>query len=223
MTKMMLKMRNRYSPVLMHFARKHGEDLLLRIGLADAHYVLGGALGYDAALVGNYDIDLRLLVPDAGKSVEEVRREIDSVKDLLAARAKGDPTLMTKFIDEGGTNYIWHTKQIVKVPGIPGDPDVELTWNIQAASTYRSIAEMAARLPKEIIDRYVVAKWNAQQAGKDAYKALKGEWKAMINLLIDKGARKMDDKSLRELLASFVERYPQFLKSYLPSYLSAVP
>lgn len=212
MTKMMLKMRNRYSPVLMHFARKHGEDLLLRIGLADAHYVLGGALGYDAALVGNYDIDLRLLVPDAGKSVEEVRREIDSVKDLLAARAKGDPTFKTKFIDEGGTNYIWHTKQIVKVPGIPGDPDVELTWNIQAASTYRSIAEMAARLPKEIIDRYVVAKWNAQQAGKDAYKALKEEWKSLVNLLIDNGGREMNKESLRAFLAVCADRFPSFLK-----------
>ena len=198
--------------VIKTFAGMKGEMLVQACGIAGARYILGGALGYDAALVGNYDIDLRLLVPDAGKSVEEVRREIDSVKDLLAARAKGDPTFKTKFIDEGGTNYIWHTKQIVKVPGIPGDPDVELTWNIQAESTYKSIAEMAARLPKEVIDRYVVAKWNAQQAGKDAYKALKGEWKSMINLLIDKGARAMDDKSLRELLDSITGQYPEFLK-----------
>lgn len=223
MQTMAMKYRNPGTPLLRQYASEQGDALVQACGIAGVRYILGGALGYDAALVGNYDIDLRLLVPDAGKSVEEVRREIDSVKDLLAARAKGDPTFKVKFIDEGGTNYIWHTKQIVKVPGIPGDPDVELTWNIQAASTYKSIAEMAARLPKEVIDRYVVAKWNAQQAGKDAYKALKGEWKAMINLLIDKGARKMDDKSLRELLASFVERYPQFLKSYLSSYLSAVP
>ena len=197
---------------LKQFAHNMADDLLSGIVIPYARYVLGGALGYDAALVGNYDIDLRLLVPDAGKSVEEVRREIDSVKDLLAARAKGDPTFKVKFIDEGGTNYIWHTKQIVKVPGIPGNPDVELTWNIQAESTYKSIAEMAARLPKEVIDRYVVAKWNAQQSGKDAYKALKGEWKAMINLLIDKGARDMDDKSLRELLCSIAGLYPEFLR-----------
>ena len=156
-------------------------------------------------------VDLRLQVPDAGKSQEEVRREIDSVKDLLAERAKGDPTFKTKFIDEGRTNYIWHTKQIVKVPGIPGNPDVELTRNIQAESTYRSIAEMAARLPKEVIDRYVVAKWNAQQDGKEAYKALKGEWKSMINLLIDRGARDMDDKMLVKLLASIANLYPKFL------------
>jgi len=203
---------NPYADVLKVYAFEYADALVLSCDIPSARYVLGGALGYDAALVGNYDIDLRLLVPDAGKSVEEVRREIDSVKDLLAARAKGDPTFKTKFIDEGGTNYIWHTKQIVKVPGIPGDPDVELTWNIQAESTYRSIAEMAARLPKDVIDRYVVAKWNAQQAGKDAYKALKNEWKSMINLLIDKGARTMDDKSLRELLDSMAGQYQGFLK-----------
>ena len=204
---------NPYMGRLKTFAHEQGTLFLgLCNDIRGTRYVLGGALGYDAALAGNYDIDLRLLVPDAGRSVEEVRREIDSVKDLLAARAKGDPTFKTKFIDEGGTNYIWHTKQIVKVPGIPGDPDVELTWNIQAESTYRSIAEMAARLPKEVIDRYVIAKWNAQQAGKDAYKLLKNDWKSMINLLIDRGARKMDDKSLRELLDSITGQYPEFLK-----------
>ena len=180
-------------------------------GVPNVRYVLGGALGYDAALVGNYDIDLRLLVPDAGKSQEEVRREIDSVKDLLAERAKDDPTFKTKFIDEGGTNYIWHTKQIVKVPGIPGDPDVELTWNIQAESSYKSIAEMAARLPKEVIDRYVIAKWNAQQAGKGAYKALKEEWKSLMNLLIDHGGRDMDEGQLYNLLESLKMTFPSFL------------
>lgn len=200
------------APLLRQYASEQGDALVASCGVPNARYVLGGALGYDAALVGNYDIDLRLLIPDAGKSVEEVRREIDAVKDLLAERAKDDPTFKTKFIDEGGTNYIWHTKQIVKVSGIPGDPDVELTWNIQAESTYRSIAEMAARLPKEVIDRYVVEKWNAQQAGKEAYKALKGEWKGMINRLIDKGARKMDDESLRELLDSVASQYSKFLK-----------
>ena len=200
------------APLLRQYVSEQGDALVASCGVPNARYVLGGALGYDAVLAGNYDIDLRLLIPDVGKSHEEVRREIDSVRDLLAARAKADPTFKTKFIDEGGTNYIWHTKQIVKVPGIPGNPDVELTWNIQAESTYRSIAEMAARLPKEVIDRYVVEKWNAQQAGKEAYKALKGEWKGMINRLIDKGARKMDDESLRELLDSVASQYSKFLK-----------
>ena len=208
-----MKYRNPETPLLRRYASERGDALVASCGVPNSRYVLGGALGYDAALVGNYDIDLRLLIPDAGKSVEEVHRQIDAVKDLLAERAKDDPTFTTKFIDEGGTNYIWHTKQIVKVPGIPGNPDVELTWNIQAESTYRSIAEMAARLPKDVIDRYVVAKWNAQQAGKDAYKALKAEWKSMINLLIDKGARDMDDTALGALLATIANQYPKFLES----------
>ena len=202
--------RNSHSTSLKLFALKAGEELMSHIRLCGVRYVLGGALRYDAALAGNYDIDLRLLVPDAGKSVEEVRREIDSVKDLLVERAKGDPTFKVKFIDEGGTNYIWHTKQIVKVPGIPGNPDVELTWNIQAESAYRGISEMAARLPRDVIDRYVIAKWNAQQAGKEAYKALKEEWKSLINLLIDRGGRKMEDDSLIVLLGSIASQYPQF-------------
>ena len=81
------------------------------------------------------------------------------------------------------------------------------------ARTERYVVVMAAaRLPKEVIDRYVVAKWNAQQAGKEAYNARKEEWKSMINVLIDKGARDMDDKSLRELLDSIASQYPEFLK-----------
>ena len=196
---------------LKEFAAAWGERLVSSCGIPGVRYVLGGALGYDAALAGNYDIDLRVLIPDVGKSVEEVHRQIDAVKDLLADRAKDDPTFKTRFIDEGGTNYIWHTKQIVKVPGIPGDPNVELSWNIQAESTYRGIAEMAARLPKNVIDRYVVAKWNAQQAGKEAYKALKEEWKSMINLLIDRGGRNMDDGQLCNLLESLRMTFPSFL------------
>lgn len=206
------KIRNPMTPRLGEFADAMGRELTEACSISGAHYILGGALGYNASLVGNYDIDLRLLIPDAGKSHEEVRREIDSVRDLLAARAKADPTFKTKFIDEGGTNYIWHTKQIVKVPGIPGNPDVELTWNIQAESTYRGLGEMAARLPKDVIDRYVIAKWNAQQTGKEAYKALKEEWKSLVNLLIDNGGREMNEESLRAFLTANADRFPSFLK-----------
>ena len=206
------KIRNPMTPRLREFADAMGRELAEACSIPGAHYILGGALGYNASLVGNYDIDLRLLIPDVGKSHEEVRREIDSVRDLLAARAKGDPTFKTKFIDEGGTNYIWHTKQIVKVPGIPGNPDVELTWNVQAESTYRGLGEMAARLPKDVIDRYVIAKWNAHQTGKEAYKALKEEWKALVNLLIDNGGREMSEESLRAFLTANADRCPSFLK-----------
>ena len=71
--------RNPLTPLLREYASAQGDALVHACGIAGARHVLGGALGYDAALVGNYDIDLRLLVPDEGKSVEEVRREIDSV------------------------------------------------------------------------------------------------------------------------------------------------
>ena len=167
---------NHYCCWLRDFADICGKHLCSHCAIINARYILGGSLGYDAALKGDYDIDLRLLIPDAGKSQDEVRREIDSVKDLLVEQAKGDPTFKARFIDEGGKNYIWHTKQIVKVPGIPGDPDVELSWNIQAESTYRGIAEVASKLPQEIKDRYVIAKWMAREESDEAYRTLKKKW-----------------------------------------------
>lgn len=206
------KKRNPDTPLLRQYASKQGDALLLTCGIPNVRYFLGGALAYDAALVGSYDIDLRLLVPDAGKTVEEVRRQIDSVKDLLAERAKGNPTFETWFIDEGGGSYIWHTKQIVKVPGIPGDPDIELSWNIQAESSYQSLADMAARLPEDVIDRYVVAKWNARQAGDATYRALKADWKSLLSSLIERGAKGMDRRALSALLAKMSDSFPAFLK-----------
>ena len=203
--------RNPFSRELIRFAHEQGRALEMACGIPGARHVLGGALGYDAALVGCYDIDLRLLVPDTGKDRDEVRRQIDSVKDLLAERAKGDPTFAAKFIDEGGTNYIWHTRQVVQAPGVPGDPDIKLTWNVQAESSYRSLAAMASRLPKEAIDRYVVAKWNARQAGDAAYRALKGEWKALLSSLIESGGPAMPDEALRRLLDSKAAEFPRFL------------
>lgn len=203
---------NHFSNVLNMYATEQGDNLVASCGITGARYVLGGSLGYDAALEGSYDIDLRLLIPDADKSAEDVRKEIDSVKDLMVERAKGDPTFKVKFIDEGGTNYIWHTRQIVKVPGIPGNPDVKLTWNIQAESTYRGIAEMAARLPRELIDRYVVAKGKAREESEEAYKETKKQWVDFINWLIDNGGKKMNDQEWEKLLESNSDKLPPFLK-----------
>ena len=210
--KVLNECRNPFSHLLVRFACEQGKLLVTSCGIANARYVLGGSLGYDAALVGGYDIDLRLLIPDAGKSVEEIRQEIDAVKDLLSERAKGDPTFKTRFIDEGGTNYIWHTKQIVKVLGIPGNPDIALTWNIQAESTYRGVAEIAARLPQKVKDRYVVAKAMAREESNEAYRTLKKQWMAFVDWLIDNGARNMDDRSLGVLLVKACDTFPLFLK-----------
>lgn len=204
------KYRNPNTPLLRQYALKKGAALVDSCGIEGARYVLGGSLGYDAALKGDYDIDLRLLIPDADKSQEEVKREIVSVKDLLVEQAKGDPSFNVKFIDEGGTNYIWHTKQIVKVPGIPGDPDIKLTWNIQAESAYRCIAEMAVKLPKYVIDKYVVAKWTAKQKSDEAYRALKRQWMDFIEWLIsnEKGS---EGEALLEA-AEKEDKLPPFLK-----------
>lgn len=203
---------NHFIPVLKLYANEQGDNLVASCGVIGAHYALGGSLGYNAALEGCYDIDLRLLIPEAGKSEKKVHREIDAVKDLMVKRAKGDPTFKVKFIDEGGTNYIWHTRQIVKVPGIPGNPDVKLTWNIQAESTYRGIAEMAARLPRELIDRYVVAKGKAREESEEAYKETKKQWVDFINWLIDNGGKKTNDQELEKLLESCSDKLPSFLK-----------
>lgn len=203
---------NRFSNILNLFATKQADNLVVSCGVMGVRYVFGGALRYDAALEGNYDIDLRLLIPDAGKSVEEVHREIDAVKDMMVERAKGDPSFSVRFIDEGGKNYIWHTKQIVKVPGIPGDPDVWLAWNIQAESTYRGIAEMASRLPRELIDRYVVAKGEAREKSESDYSETKKQWVDFIDWIIDKGGKGMNDEELKKLLEDNSDKMPSFLK-----------
>ena len=207
-----LNINNPYINILKDFSVIAGEKLVNICGISNAYYTLGGSLMYDAMQKDEYDIDLRLLIPDVGKSVEEVHREIDAVKDLMVERAKGDPSFSVRFIDEGGKNYIWHTKQIVKVPGIPGDPDVWLAWNIQAESTYRGIAEMASRLPRELIDRYVVAKWEAREKSESVYSETKKQWVDFIDWIIDKGGKGMNEKELKKLLEDNPERMPSFLK-----------
>lgn len=168
--------RNLDTGKLQAYAAEAGAALARDCGIDGARWVLGGSLAYDAALAGCYDIDLRLLLPDG----PDVRDRIDETRDLLVRRAAGDPTFRTKFIDEGGKNYIWHTKQMVKIPGLSGDPDVELSWNIQSAGAYGGIAETAKLLPQEILDRYVVAKWYGREAGKAAYMAVKESWKSFL-------------------------------------------
>ena len=118
--------RNPKTPELRAFAEAQGAKLVEDCGIPGAEYFIGGSLGYDAVLKGGFDIDLRLLIPDDGKPIDMVHREIDAVQRMLVdqATSKGE-AIKCKFIDEGGTNYIQHTKQIVKLPGT--DQDVELT------------------------------------------------------------------------------------------------
>lgn len=206
--------RNPDTEKLRAYAAEVGAALARDCGIDGARWVLGGSLAYDAALVGCYDIDLRLLLPES----PDVRDRINAVKDLLVRRADGDPTFEAKFIDEGGKNYIWHTKRMIKVPGLSENADVELSWNIQSEKSYRSIAEMAARFPREVIDRYVVAKWNAWMKGGNDYKTLKEKWKKLVNWAIDRNVhelslkgRELSDDQLAAILKSVAEDFPEFL------------
>lgn len=203
--------RNPHAGELVRYAAERGDELVRLCGINGARWVLGGSLAYDAALAGCYDIDLRLLLPDG----PDVRDRIVAVRDLLLRRAAGDPTFRTKFIDEGGKNYIWHTKQMVKVPGLSGDPDVELSWNIQSAGAYGGIADTAKLLPQEVLDRYVVAKWHGREAGKERYADVKTQWKSFVLWVASEGEswRQGGEKGLEIWLEGHRNdaRFPKFL------------
>jgi hypothetical protein len=207
------KYRNPQTAELRMFAEAEGRRLVSDCGVGGAEYFIGGSLGYDVLLRESFDIDLRLLLPDEGKTGEEMHREIDAVQQILVTKAHANgEEIKCRFIDENGTNYIQHTEQIVNLPGT--DQDVELTWNIQAKSSYRSIAGLSARLPQIVRDRYVVAKGLAKAESKEAYDALKVHWRDFINWLYDNnGAQEKDEASLDKLLTSGVERFPLFLKA----------
>ena len=203
--------RNPKTPELLAFAREEGERLVKDCGIAGARYFIGGSLGYDAVLKGGFDIDLRLLVPDAGKPADEVHREIDAAQQVLIDQArKAGAEINYRFIDEGGTNYIQHTKRIVQRPW--ADSEIELTWNIQAESSYKSVAGMSAKLPQIVKDRYVAAKGLAKDESKEAYAALKVHWRDFIDWLADHGGRDMDGKALDNLLLKVRDSFPLFLK-----------
>ena len=206
------KYRNPQTADLRAFAEAEGWRLVSDCGIDGAEYVIGGSLGYNAVLKGGFDIDLRLLLVDDGKTGDEMHREIDAVLKMLIdkAHAHGEE-IKYRFIDENGTNYIQHIKRIVKLPGT--EQDVELSWNIQAKSSYKNIAGLSAMLPQIVRDRYVVAKGLAKAESKEAYEALKVHWRDFINWLSDNGGREMDKPSLEKLLTSGVARFPLFLKA----------
>ena len=205
--------RNPKTQELLTFAREEGERLVRDCGIAGARYFIGGSLGYDAVLKGGFDIDLRLLVPDANKSADEVHREIDAAQEVLIDQAKKDGAEISyRFIDEGGTNYIQHTKRLVHQPWADGE--IELTWNIQAESSYKSVAGMSAKLPQIVKDRYVAAKGKSKGESKEAYDALKVHWRGFIDWLIGNGGREMDEETLHEFLIEYAGRFPLFLKDH---------
>ena len=202
--------RNPKTPMLRAFAEEQGAKLVKDCGIGGARYFIGGSLGYDAVLKGGFDIDLRLLVPGDWDD-SAARRNIDLVQKVLVDRATANgEEIKCKFIDEGGTNYIQHTKQIVHKSWAEGE--IELTWNIQAENSYKSIAGMSAKLPQIVKDRYVAAKGLAKQEPKEIYDALKVHWRDFIDYLLSKGARDMDGAKLENLLQETGNAFPLFVK-----------
>ena len=211
-----LDWRNPYAETLRQYAEKKGSELAEECGVPGVTAVLGGALAYDAALRGNYDIDMRLLVPGTWSS-PETQQQIDKVMEWLVSRAKAEEAIPSqpRFIDEGGTNYIQHVKWIVKIPCIDGNPDVELSWNVQAERSYRGLGGVAARLPQTVLDAYVDRKWSASRQGKEAYDLLKKEWRTflikLVDVGVDKGTGKLSESEFNELLREAKGFVPFFL------------
>lgn len=203
--------RNPMTQKLKAFADEQGKRLVTDCGIPGAEYFIGGSLGYDAVLKGGFDIDLRLLIPDEGKDVRTVQAEIDAAQKLLIdeAQAKGED-IRYRFIDEGGTNYIQHTKRIVHQPWADGE--IELTWNIQSKSSYKSVAGLSAKMPQIVRDRYVAAKGLAKKESKETYDALKVHWRDFISWLVNHGAMDMDRGALDDLLMKARDSFPLFLK-----------
>lgn len=205
--------RNPYSDMLLAYSHFVGRKLVKDINEKyniKCKYRIGGSLWYDSALKNNYDIDLRLLVPGNWQTTE-VRDHIKAIKDMLVEKAEQDGfKIQSNFIQEDGMNFIWHTKSFIDSICIPGARIVALTWNIQAESTYKGIAEMAAKLPREVIDKYVVAKWEAKQKSDEAYRALKKRWMKFIEWLIDNDHGKGMKALLEE--AEKANKIPSFLK-----------
>lgn len=172
--------RNPYTEKLVAYATEQGEALVKACGVEGARWVLGGSLAYNAALKGGNDIDLRLLVPGEREDGSDAKEAIDKVWSVLVEEAKDDKTFETRLIEKDGErpNYIRHTRRIVKLDGVEGE--VELSWNVQSKASYKSLSEVAKKLPREVIDRYVIAKGEAKAKGEKEYRAVKEEFKRYL-------------------------------------------
>lgn len=198
------KCRNAYVTILRAYAESCGKRLSK--GLVGATYAVGGSIGYDALLKGCYDVDLRILLPEnAGAD------EIDSVVlRLILKEGFQNP----RFIDEGGTNYIWHVGKQVRVPALAarGGLDVELTVNVQSCRGYGGIAATSALMPRIVIDRYVVAKALSKKEGAACYTAVKEYWKVFIRWAQARGVDRMKPGAIAKLLDKNADLFPLFLK-----------
>lgn len=197
--------RNPYSERLIAYAKEAGNRLLDLIKIPEATAILGGSLGYDAAIEGSYDIDFRILLPDTYSNPDQ----INSVSSKIC---RNENFHDVKVICQDSGNIIHHTWKIVRIEGLP-DEDVYLTLNIQAQASYSGLAGIAKRLPRAVIDRYVAAKGKSKAEDSELeYERVKDHWKCFLGWLISNEARTMDEIALQGLLSNNECLFPLFLK-----------
>lgn len=198
------KYRNPYLDVLIDYAKCAGAELQRILDATDAEIVIGGSLGYGAAIRGSYDIDLRILFPSA--------------PDAMSRMKKASATLRGKagFGNEdtfGEERNIFYQDKCVKIDGLPDDAVVSLEVNIQLKSGYFGMAGLASQLPEIVIDRLVAAKGQSKQAGSDEYKRVKKHWQEFLIWLDANGFRKATQKEREELLTKAEPLYPLFFRN----------
>lgn len=187
------------------FAEAEGKRLAKLLGRG-VKPVVGGSLGYGALIKDNYDIDLRLLLPTTAS-----KAQIDAAAiALLTHEGFANP----RFIDEGGGNYIWHVKRKAHIPALKklGDPEVDLTINVQSAERYGGIAATSARMPRKVILRYAVAKARSKTESPECYTAVKEYWKVFIKWAQARGVDRMKPGAIAKLLDKNADLFPLFLK-----------
>ena len=196
---------NPLTDAVLAFAEAEGRRLAKLLGRG-VKPVVGGSLGYGALMKNNFDIDLRLLLPATAS-----KAQIDAATiALLTHEGFANP----RFIDEGGGNYIWHVKRKAHIPALKklGDPEVDLTINVQSAKGYGGIAATSARMPREVIVRYIVAKAKSKAESPACYTAVKEYWKVFIKWAQARGVDRMKPGAIAKLLDKNADLFPLFLK-----------
>ena len=197
------KYRNPCSEIMVDYASRSGEELKRLLAAPDALVVIGGSLGYGAAIRDSYDIDLRLLFPqtaDAKERLAVASAKLHEVAGFDAGKIVG--------VDKN----IYHHYKRVKIEGLPEDADAYLTLNLQLQKGYAGMADLAKLLPAVVIDRLVVAKGLSAQEGEEAYEALKIHWKSFLKFLSRSNFREISLASREVVLAQAATLYPLFLR-----------
>ena len=197
------KYRNPYSAIMVDYAQQAGRELQTILAAPDAKVVIGGSLGYGAAIHGGYDIDLRLLFPPS----EDAKNRLEKASATLHAVAGFDAGKIV-----GAARNIYHHYKQVKIDGLPADADAYLTLNIMLQSEYEGMADVAKLLPEVVVDRLVVAKGLSGLEGEDEYEMVKGHWKSFLKWLFANRYRDATPAERPGILAQAQLSYPLFLK-----------